>query len=75
MIYSILQIIGALNGLDALGEERSMAVVKLNEARELMVDALLEMDEISVKGRKPLDTLLGCMMAIESIIGEDDNHG
>ena len=32
---------------------------------------LAELDEVEVKGRQNVDTLLGCMMAIETIIGKD----
>lgn len=35
--------------------------------------ALTELDEVEVKGRKTVDTLLGCMMAIEAIIGDNNN--
>ena len=36
---------------------------------------LSELDEVEVKGRQQVDTLLGCMMAIEAIIGEDGDNG
>ena len=35
--------------------------------------ALTELDEVEVKGRNNVDTLLGCMMAIEAIIGDNNN--
>lgn len=36
---------------------------------------LSELDEVEVKGRQNVDTLLGCMMAIEAIIGKEDANG
>mgnify|MGYP003319197756 CR=1 FL=1 len=34
---------------------------------------LAELDEVEVKGRQKVDTLLGCMMALEAIIGKENN--
>ena len=36
---------------------------------------LAELDEVEVKGRQSVDTLLGCMMAIDAIIGKDGENG
>ena len=46
---------------------------KATEAIGLLKDLLAELDEVEVKGRQSVDTLLGCMMAIEAIIGEQKN--
>ena len=46
---------------------------KATEAIGLLKDLLAELDEVEVKGRQKVDTLLGCMMAIETIIGEQEN--
>lgn len=46
---------------------------KATEAIGLLKDLLAELDEIEVKGRQKVDALLGCMMAIEAIIGEKQN--
>ncbi len=35
---------------------------------------LAELDEVEVKGRQQVDTLLGCMMAIDAIIGKDGEN-
>lgn len=48
---------------------------KVNAAISALSDLLLELDEIEVKGRQKVDTLLGCMMAIEAIIGKDGTDG
>ena len=46
---------------------------KATEAIGLLKDLLADLDEVEVKGRQKVDTLLGCMMAIEAIIGEQKN--
>lgn len=55
--------------LISLGVDKS----KANEAIHALQDLLAELDEVEVKGRQSVDTLLGCMMAIEAIIGEKQN--
>ena len=61
---TLKNIIAALVSLDIPTESIDKAVSFLEEM-------LQELDEVSVKGRQNVDTLLGCMMAIEAIIGED----
>ena len=46
---------------------------QLSSAIDALEDAVKSMDELTVKGRNSVDTLLGCMMAVEQIIGEDNN--
>ena len=46
---------------------------EVNEAIHTLQDLLAKLDEVEVKGRQNVDTLLGCMMAIEAIIGEQKN--
>ena len=55
--------------LVSLGVDKS----KANEAIHALQDLLAELDEVEVKGRQNVDTLLGCMMAVEAIIGEQKN--
>ena len=43
----------------------------VNEAIKFLREMLVQLDEVEVKGRQQVDTLLGCMMAIEAIIGKD----
>lgn len=61
---TLKNIIAALVSLNIPTESIDQAVSSL----EAM---LQELDEVSVKGRQNVDTLLGCMMAIEAIIGKD----
>lgn len=55
--------------LISLGVDKS----KANEAIHALQDLLTELDEVEVKGRQKVDTLLGCMLAIEAIIGDKQN--
>lgn len=53
--------------LISLGVEETRIVAAIGSLTAL----LSELDEVEVKGRQKVDTLLGCMMAIEAIIGKD----
>lgn len=46
----------------------------VNEAIKFLREMLVQLDEVEVKGRQQVDTLLGCMMAIEAIIGKDGDE-
>lgn len=56
-----------IQALISLGVEAGHVEKAMSELQKL-VD---ELDEVEVKGRAKVDTLLGCMMAIEAIIGKD----
>lgn len=65
-MVTLKQLIPALISIGADTERINAAIAELT--------ALLEsLDEVEVKGRQSVDTLLGCMMAIEAIIGEKQN--
>lgn len=68
MNYSLNQIIPALAHLGVGAERIELAIAELR-------GLLAELDEVEVKGRQNVDTLLGCMMAVEAIIGEDPENG
>ena len=57
--------------LVSLGVKTENIYAAINELQNLLV----ALDEVEVKGRQNVDTLLGCMMALESIIGKEDEHG
>lgn len=57
--------------LVSLGVEETRIVAAIGALSAL----LSELDEVEVKGRQNVDTLLGCMMAVEAIIGEDLENG
>ena len=71
MNYSLKQIYDALDILCVLDGDKAPILLKLDEAREMIKTALSELDGLSVQGRGALDTLLGCMMGLESIAGKD----
>lgn len=75
MNYSIKQISDALNNLCILGGDKTAALEKLGEAFSALKAALAELDGLTVAGRSAIDTLLGCMMALESIVGKEDGNG
>ena len=63
-MVTLKQLIPALISLGVSAEHIDLAIAELR-------GLLAELDEVEVKGRQKVDTLLGCMMAIESIIGKD----
>ena len=71
MNYSLKMIYDALDNLCVLEGDKAPILLKLDEARQFIKTALQDMDSLSVQGRGALDTLLGCMMGLESIVGKD----
>lgn len=69
MNYSLQQIINALTNLHLNDGDKDGVLNKLKEAHDLLQSALDDMDGLSAQGRQVIDTLLGCMMAIDAIIG------
>lgn len=67
MNITLTQLIPALISI-GVGTEHIEAAI--DELRGL----LAELDGVTVKGRTNVDTLLGCMMAIEAIIGKDEEN-
>lgn len=67
MNISLKQLIPALISIGVSDEHVELAI---NELLAL----LAELDEVKVKGRQNVDTLLGCMMAIEAIVGKDGEN-
>ena len=65
-MITLKQIIPALQTLGVSTEHIEDAIAELR-------DLLAELDEVEVKGRTKVDTLLGCMMAIDAIIGDKQN--
>ena len=74
-MYSLKQIYDALDSLCVLDGGKAPILLKLDEARQFIMTALQDLDSLSVQGRSSIDTLLGCMMAMESIIGKVDENG
>ena len=68
MNITLKQLIPALACLGVSAEHIELTIAELRSL-------LAELDEVEVKGRQNVDTLLGCMMAIEAIIGKEDADG
>ena len=75
MNFSLQQIIDALDNLCVLEGDKAPILLKLDEARQFIKTALQDMNGLSVQGRGALDTLLGCMMGLESIVGKESDNG
>lgn len=71
-MVTLRQIYSAIDSLDCTGDKDAV-LEQLSSAIDALEDAIKSMDELTVKGRNSVDTLLGCMMAVEQIIGEDNN--
>lgn len=65
-MITLKQLIPALQTLGVSTERIEAAMAELR-------GLLAELDEVEVKGRQSVDTLLGCMMALDAIIGEKQN--
>lgn len=66
MNVTLKQLIPALISLGVGEQHIELAIAELR-------GLLAELDEVEVKGRQNVDTLLGCMMTLEAIIGEKQN--
>lgn len=73
MGFSLRLIKETIEKFDASAENKEEAISTLELAIDAINRSLYALDGISVKGRQALDTLLGCMMALEAIIGEKQN--
>ena len=67
-MITLKQLIPALACIGVSTEHVEAAINELNRL-------LGELDEVEVKGRTNVDTLLGCMMAIDTIIGQEVTDG
>lgn len=65
----------SLNKLICALKLLSVDYTKVNDAIASLSALQDELNDVEVKGRDKVDTLLGCMMAIEAIIGEDKPNG
>lgn len=67
---SISNIIFSLNKCPIAGGNIEEILKALYNAKDELNKALQSMDEITVKGKEPMNVLLGCILAIEKIIGD-----
>lgn len=67
-MVTLKQLIAALITLGVNTEHVNLAIDELTKV-------LADLDEVEVKGRQNVDTLLGCMMALDAIIGKEGENG
>lgn len=72
MSYSLQQIYDALDNLCVIEGDKAPILLKLDEARQFILTAIKDLDGLTIQGRGALDTLLGCMMALEQIAGKEE---
>lgn len=72
MSFNLDQIKNALNTLCTISGSTDVAVGKIENAKLLLEEAIQELNGIPVAGKGALDCLLGCIMALEVIIGENE---
>lgn len=71
-MITLRQIYSAIDSLKC-GGDKDAVLEQLSSAIDALEDAIKSMDELAVKGRDSVDTLLGCMMAVDSITGEKND--
>lgn len=73
-MYSLEQIRAAVDALETVDGEKNLAVEKIDHAIVSLKMAQDELDGLAVKGRKTIDTLLGCMLAVDAVIGKEEKE-
>ena len=73
MENSIKNVEETIKGLSVVEGDTEEILKTLDEGKKKLLEAREQMEGITVKGRDPLDMLLGCILAIEMITGEDNN--
>lgn len=74
-MYSLKQIYNSLESVTPIDGDKNKAREQIASAITALKDSIDSMEELQISGRFNLDTLLGCMMAVEQIIGEGDKNG
>lgn len=74
MGYSLRQVYQTINDLPIVDGDKDGALSKLEDAIGNIKESAELLDTFQVVTRGCVDALLGCMMAIDAIIG-DENHG
>ena len=72
-MVTLRKIYSALESLGILAGDKESALEQIASAIDALKEALISLDTLQVTTRANVDTLLGCMMAIDAIIGEDNN--
>lgn len=64
----------SIRGVDGEGWD-GKTINYIDDAIEQLEKLQESLENVSVKGRKNLDALLGCMMGIDMIIGKEEDDG
>ena len=71
MTISLQQISEAIENEEGIENEAKAPIITgIREATETLRDVLKKMDDVPVKGRDVIDVYFGCIMALESIVGD-----
>ena len=74
-MITLVRVFEAIDNLVVADGDKKEARDCLATAINALKDSLDSMDKLQVCNRNNVDTLLGCMMAVEQIIGEGENNG
>lgn len=72
-MIDLTQLKHALLSID--GPDAMAAIEQVDGAIERLRDAEEKMQNISVRGRDAVDKLYGCMLAVDILIGKEQNNG
>lgn len=73
-MISICKIRNSIRGIDGEGWDEK-TINNLDDAINSLRAVNASLENVSVKGRDNIDALLGCMLGIDMIIGEEDDNG
>lgn len=72
---TLQNISATINSINIESGDRGLALAAIDRAKHELQEALVYLCDLTVKGKEPLDGLLGCILAIEQIIGDTENKG
>lgn len=72
-MVSLRQIYSAIDSLSVHGGEKEAVLEQIGCAIDALEDAQKSMDTLQVSTRGCVDTLFGCMLSAEQIVGGKDN--
>jgi len=73
-MISICKIKNSIREIDGEGWDEK-TINNLDDAINSLRAVNASLENVSVKGRDNIDALLGCMLGIDMIIGEEDDNG
>ena len=73
MNVSLRMIYDSIASLEVFGGDKDAVLESISQAIDSIESAITSMDSLQVCSRQSVDTLLGCMLAAESIAGVNKN--